>query len=622
MSTKKGPKVRVPLIVFAGSRSLPAQLWKRQGSSATIWCTEPMETGLRCDTMLEGISAGVPVLVRIEVLERSEPIEHEGNRGYVHLVELAFLRRDDQRKLDVWMRAAMAAKKDEPARKSARDKVQRTKKKRRRSADERRGRRAGSSRTTSRAVVGATFPAGPRQVLLVEGGRSNAETLAQALDPSGHDFVVESVWTLSELKGRLKVGRVHLVLLDPDLPDSRGLATVQEAVKAARGVPIVVLRGRQPKGFEVKCLLAGAARVMRQDAMGPTLARRVLGLLGVSTKPRRRTRPPLPDANPRVAKPAPKRDRPRRPTAAPTKHPPAMGVAAPVIRAELEPPEPVAPAPEPQAPEPPAPEPQAPVSPPPVEPPSRAPVHTNPPIRRAETRTDKPLSSMPQAPETMVAELWWHEDGYAAIWCNDSLRIGLRCELMLDPEEQGEPKLYDVEVVRAHHKRSPDGRSGFLHEAKLTLSASQPEARPTVPMERKTRPVSRQAPASPSLGASFRVVLVENNPSYGPSVLRKELGRVEGVLIETRSSIAGLRARLRRDGVNLILVELDMPDTTGLDTAQTVLGYAGGVPVVGISEAVTPALEAGCTELGIEAVVDKASDRETLLAVIERFRSA
>jgi len=551
MSTKNGPSVRVPLIVFAGSRSVPAQLWRRQGSSGKIWCLEPLNLGLRCDVMLEGISAGVPVLVRIEVSKRSAQMTVDGELGYLHLVELAFLRPSDQRTLDVWMRAAKTRHSSRGKKRSAGDKVA-SSRRRRPGKDSRRGRSVSPTGGLSSSIM-----TGARRVLLAEGGRSHAEQLAQALDPDGRDVVVESIWTLSELKGRLAVGQVHLVLLDPDLPDSRGLATVQEAVKAAGGVPVVVLAGRFASGFEVQALLAGAARVMRQDSIGPELARRIQSLLGVSPLPR----VPVPaKAKPVVRKPA----RPAPSTASPS--------------------------PEPRA-----------IEPPPPEPPP------------------------PEQPDTLVAELWWHQDGYAAIWCGEALRIGLRCELLLDPEESGRPQLFRVEVVRAHHKSAPDGRNGYLHEATMVL-APVPEAAPVAeaPALRPApeAPAPRLAPEPPrSLTTPFRVVLVENNPSHGPSPLRSALGRIPGVLIETRSSLAGLRARARRDDIHLVLIELDLPSSPPPDTAKAARGFVTDVPIVGLGEALEREIGVDFLDLGLAAVISMDSERDALHALIEGFRA-
>jgi DNA-binding response OmpR family regulator len=620
MSQSEDQRVRVPLIVFAGRKSLPAELWSREGDHGTVWCKARLEPGLRCDVMLEGIAAGVPVLVRVEVVEVSEALEGAAG-GYLHLVELAFLRRDDRRKLDVWMRAAQASKRPKAQAAEPAGPVTRP-------GPPPKGR--SPRRRPASHVSRAVFPAGPRQVLLVEGGRSHAKELAQAMDPSGRDFVVEAIWTLAELKGRLALGRVHLVILDPNLPDSRGLITVEEAVRSARGVPVVVLSGEDTRGFEVKCLLAGAARVMRRDAMGPRLARRILALLGVSTQPQRRSRQPLPDANPDVAKPVPRR-RPRRRAT-----PPTTPLATPAHRIdELLPPapEPVVeepPAPEPLVEEPPAPEPvvEEPPAPEPVveEPPApepAQPARRNPPALPAPVLPD-PAAVEPEGTggeDSMTAELWWHDGGYAAIWATEALRIGLRCEMLLDPEGAGSPELFRVEVVRAHHKRAPDGRNGYLHEATMVIAPSpEPAPAPAAPAAPPGGKPRRPPETAPPV-EMFRVVLVENNPSFGASALRRQLGRQQALLIETRSSLAGLRARARRGDMDLVLLELDLPDSQGVATAELAVASVGGVPVVALASEPDDALREACQGLGVASLVDKSVDREALLALIEGFRA-
>jgi DNA-binding NarL/FixJ family response regulator len=602
MSPTRPPSIRVPLIVFAGQRSVPAQLWKREGTHATIWCREPLDKGLRCDVMLEGISAGVPVLVRIEVTERAEKVENDGVEGHLHLVELTFLRRSDRRTLDVWMRAAQAAQKGKEPRRKQREEGSGAGRKPRPGRPER-----------SAPVALSVFPAGPRQVLLVEGGRSNARKLALDLDPDGRDFVVESIWTLSELKGRLALGRVHLVLLDPELPDSRGLATVQEAVRCAKGVPVVVLLGRGVPGFEVKCLLAGAARVFRKDSMGPELARRLLALLGVSTHPRRRTRPPLPDAA-STDRPRPERPRPAR-SERPRRHPgpraEVRAVEPPSETPEPAPPKPAPPKPEPE-PAPPKPVPPKPEPRPAIQPPPKPPRQPRP----------APREPIPTTPQELVAELWWHEDGFAAIWATEALRIGWRCELLLDPEERNQPQLFRVEIVRAHHKRAPDGRNGYLHEAKMHLAPEQPAPpepapRPSATARPKAKPKAQPAAASDT---PYHLVLVEPGGS-GPGPLRRALGRMPGVLVESRTSLPGLRARLRRDGVQLVLLSLELPGANPMENLQQAMGLVGDIPVVAFASDPGPELEAACREAVVQRLLPLGVERAELHALIDELRA-
>jgi CheY-like chemotaxis protein len=223
--------------------------------------------------------------------------------------------------------------------------------------------------------------------------------------------------------------------------------------------------------------------------------------------------------------------------------------------------------------------------------------------------------------DSMTAELWWHDGGYAAIWATEALRIGLRCEMLLDPEGAGSPELFRVEVVRAHHKRAPDGRNGYLHEATMVIAPSpEPAPAPAAPAAPPGGKPRRPPETAPPV-EMFRVVLVENNPSFGASALRRQLGRQQALLIETRSSLAGLRARARRGDMDLVLLELDLPDSQGVATAELAVASVGGVPVVALASEPDDALREACQGLGVASLVDKSVDREALLALIEGFRA-
>ena len=81
------------------------------------------------------------------------------------------------------------------------------------------------------------------RVLIVEDSpadfRLDCELLKGRLNPR---FVVEGAGTLAAALTKLPAG-ADAVLLDLDLPDSRGLETLERVVKRAPGVPIIVLTG-------------------------------------------------------------------------------------------------------------------------------------------------------------------------------------------------------------------------------------------------------------------------------------------------------------------------------------------------------------------------------------------
>jgi DNA-binding response OmpR family regulator len=502
--------------------------------------------------MFEGIAEGVPVLAQVEVGTRAEPMSHEGREGHLHFVQVRFLRREDERKLDVWLRAAEVARRgtrDGPARVRPSARIQAgapVTAPPRAVPEQARPTPAppqkGPDRVAPAPAAGPAPSPRPRLVLLVGEERARARELKQALADSDSSLELEPLASLAALRRRLAAVRPCLVLLAPDLPDARGLDCLRAAVALSGGVPVVVLaHGGEPDGFEVGCLLAGAARVLRRGGLAGDLARRVRDAQGWSEHVEA---PPEPrSAGSAAAAPGTPASAPR-PVAAPPPPPPRSGSAA---------------------------------------------------------------------PEALVAELWWHEEGLAAIWCAEPLRLGLSCELRLDLEGRGRPEPHLVEIVRVHHKCAPDGRNGYLHEAVVrhpieSTPASTPE------------PPSRPPHPAPRSDALFRVVLVEHNPGLTPSALRAELGRIEGLLIETRGSLAGLRARARRGGMDLVFLELDLPDSQGLDTVRAALAAVGAVPVVAVVAEPSGALGAECAALGVARVVAKGLDHRQALALITALR--
>ncbi|MFH1463015.1 MAG: hypothetical protein ABIO70_01385, partial [Pseudomonadota bacterium] len=125
---------------------------------------------------------------------------------------------------------------------------------------------------------------------------------------------------------------------------------------------------------------------------------------------------------------------------------------------------------------------------------------------------------------------------------------------------------------------------------------------------------------APRPDALFRVVLVEHNPGGLPSPLRAELGHIEGVLIETRGSLAGLRARARRGGIDLVVMELELPDSRGVETARTAAGALTGVPLIALVGELTDEIAAGCAALGVACVQGGEAGYERLRALIAAYR--
>lgn len=113
-------------------------------------------------------------------------------------------------------------------------------------------------------------------VLLVEDNPGDARLFEEQLAEGELDADLE--WAAS-LEAGLEAARAEnpdLLVLDLELPDSQGLATVQQAAASMSGVPIVVLTGLDQLGTATEALGAGASEYLRKDDLTPALLARTL----------------------------------------------------------------------------------------------------------------------------------------------------------------------------------------------------------------------------------------------------------------------------------------------------------------------------------------------------------
>jgi PAS domain S-box-containing protein len=98
-----------------------------------------------------------------------------------------------------------------------------------------------------------------KRVLLVEDDRGFARLLREMFKEQGSpDTEVTHVESLAEAESHLAGNTVDIILLDPGLPDSQGIVSVQRAHAAAPRVPLVVLTGRNDESLALEALQAGA----------------------------------------------------------------------------------------------------------------------------------------------------------------------------------------------------------------------------------------------------------------------------------------------------------------------------------------------------------------------------
>ncbi|MDR7096703.1 response regulator transcription factor [Hydrogenophaga laconesensis] len=134
-------------------------------------------------------------------------------------------------------------------------------------------------------------------------------------------------------------------------------------------------------------------------------------------------------------------------------------------------------------------------------------------------------------------------------------------------------------------------------------------------------PVPASAAAA---SAPFEILVIEDHPMMIHSIhasvqaLRPDVHANAGVM--TVCTLAQARKRfLRRDPPALIITDLNLPDSRGLDTLRTLRALAPGVPVIVFSAADERTTERAALELGAGAFVSKSALPQRFLQKIRPF---
>ena len=121
------------------------------------------------------------------------------------------------------------------------------------------------------------MPDTPIKILLIEDNPGDARLIREMLaDARGEGFAIEWVSRLSEGLERLGRGELDLVLLDLDLPDSKGLDTFIKAQAQAPQVPFVVLTGLADETLALTAVRKGAQDYLFKDETDPHLLLRAI----------------------------------------------------------------------------------------------------------------------------------------------------------------------------------------------------------------------------------------------------------------------------------------------------------------------------------------------------------
>jgi diguanylate cyclase (GGDEF)-like protein len=116
------------------------------------------------------------------------------------------------------------------------------------------------------------------RILLVEDNPGDARLVDEMLrEPDPTRFTVTRVDRVGKAVRRLASERFDAILLDLDLPDARGLEALPPVVKAAPGVPIVVLSGAYNEASAVEAVQNGAQDyLIKGKSSGELVSRAIL----------------------------------------------------------------------------------------------------------------------------------------------------------------------------------------------------------------------------------------------------------------------------------------------------------------------------------------------------------
>jgi serine phosphatase RsbU (regulator of sigma subunit) len=121
------------------------------------------------------------------------------------------------------------------------------------------------------------LPLRTSHILLVEDDPALAGVLELAFrDVDTVDFVIKREGTLEAATALVRWGEIDVILLDLNLPDSRGLETFLKIQRVAPELPVIILSGLADEALAVESLRAGAQDYFVKGSMSlPVLVRAV-----------------------------------------------------------------------------------------------------------------------------------------------------------------------------------------------------------------------------------------------------------------------------------------------------------------------------------------------------------
>lgn len=117
------------------------------------------------------------------------------------------------------------------------------------------------------------------RLLLIEDDADDAVLVQECLNGQGDStYLIERVATLGQARQALAKNHYDLILLDLNLPDSHGAATLACVIDARPEIPVIVLTDLAGPGLSRKCIQGGAQAYLPKDSLTSTILAQLLDL--------------------------------------------------------------------------------------------------------------------------------------------------------------------------------------------------------------------------------------------------------------------------------------------------------------------------------------------------------
>lgn len=121
------------------------------------------------------------------------------------------------------------------------------------------------------------------------------------------------------------------------------------------------------------------------------------------------------------------------------------------------------------------------------------------------------------------------------------------------------------------------------------------------------------------MGDLVRILLVEDSDAYA-NYIRDELAlSTDAFTVSHADRVSAAVGFLRAGGIDVILLDLGLPDSDGLATMHRVVEAAGGVPIVVLSSLADPGLATAAVQAGAQDYLIKSEIEGRILARVIRY---